>query len=89
MAGKTFKLIVFRLLESAFASQKFKMDTFTNVPQAKLETLPRFFSSTPGRKKVLIPPTKFFLKSISSRKKEGGDYGCKIQLQGSDKPQKL
>ena len=49
MVGKTFKLIVFRLLESAFASQKFKMDTFTNVPQAKLEILPRFFSSTPGK----------------------------------------
>ena len=71
MVGKTFKLIVFRLLESAFASQKFKMDTFTNVPQAKLETLPRFFSSSPGRKKVLIPPAKFFLNLFHSRRKRG------------------
>ena len=56
----SFKFIVLRLLENSFASQKTESVHFYSCPQAKLS--PRFLSSPPSRRKLLISPRQYFLK---------------------------
>ena len=74
---KSFKFIVLRLLENTFVSQKIESVHFYSCSQAKL--CPRFLSSTPGRRKLPIPPEQRFLQiSFFPQQKGVGWAGGRI-----------
>ena len=78
---KTFKLMVLRLLENAFVSQKvepvhFHLNALSkNPPQVLITTTYHYhYHSRPGRRKLTISPKKRFLQFSSTEREE--DYGA-------------
>ena len=74
MAGKTFKFMVFRLQENAFATQKTNIDVFAQVPHWQ-NCPPGAYHHSQCRNKLLISPGSVFSKIFFPPAKRRGKRG--------------
>ena len=73
MIVEKFKLMVLRLLENTFVSQKAESVHSYSCPQTLSQV---FIITTQGRRKLPISPEQHFLKICFSPAKGGKDYGA-------------